>query len=98
MILSSVYMLWMYQRAFLGKVNPHAGALSDLSPKEWAPIIPLIIMMVWLGCYTNPFLRPITAANQHLLEQSKMNLELKVQNHAPLSVVPATYTEASHGR
>lgn len=97
-ILSAVYMLWMYQRAFLGKTDSHAGPLSDLSAKEWAPVIPLIIMMVWLGCYTNPFLRPITAANQHLLEQSKMNLELKVQNNNPLSVRPVVYTEASDGR
>ena len=76
--------------------------MPDLSAKEWAPVIPLIVMMVWLGCYTSPFLRPITAATQHLLEQSKMNLELKVQNSAPravpVPVLPAAYAEARHGR
>lgn len=110
-ILSAVYMLWLYQRAFLGKAAPETALVPDLTRKEWAPVIPLIVMMVWLGCYTNPFLRPITAATQHLLEQSKMNLELKVQNVGPgfqpadalpggvLSVkTVADHTEAAHGR
>jgi NADH-quinone oxidoreductase subunit M len=101
-ILSVVYMLWLYQRAFLGKADPDISRMSDLTAKEWVPVIPLMVMMVWLGCYTNPFLGPMTAANQHLLEQAKMNLELKVQNSKPLatpvSVLPAAYTEAGHGR
>jgi NADH-quinone oxidoreductase subunit M len=101
-ILSVIYMLWLYQRAFLGKADAEVSRMPDLSAKEWAPVIPLIVMMVWLGCYTSPFLRPITAATAHLLEQSKMNLELKVQNSAPgtmpVSVLPAAYAEARHGR
>jgi NADH-quinone oxidoreductase subunit M len=101
-ILSAVYMLWMYQRTFLGKAGAEASSMSDLTTKEWAPLIPLILMMVWLGCYTNPFLRPISAANQHLLEQSKMNLELKVRNHQPAQgqtvAYPVVYKEARHGR
>jgi NADH-quinone oxidoreductase subunit M len=100
-ILSAVYMLWLYQRTFLGKAGTHVSSVRDLSGKEWAPIAPLLVMMVWLGCYTTPFLRPITAATQHLLEQSKMNLEIKVQNtlpQSPASVLPVSYPEAQHVR
>lgn len=100
-ILSAVYMLWLYQRAFLGKSGSHASGIRDLSGKEWAPLVPLILMMVWLGCYTTPFLRPVTAATQHLLEQSKMNLEIKVRNTLPQSpapVLPVFYSEAQHDR
>src|SRR6185312_2993618 len=103
-ILSIVYMLWMYQRTFLGKPQQDIARFQDLSIKEWAPIVPLIIMMVWLGCYTAPFLQPISAANQHLLERSNMNIELKVRNHPPAngtpgnSILPAAFSEARNGR
>lgn len=103
-ILSIVYMLWMYQRTFLGKPQQDIARFQDLSVKEWAPIVPLIIMMVWLGCYTAPFLQPISAANQHLLERSNMNIELKVRNHPPAngtpgnSILPAAFSEARNGR
>ena len=41
-ILSAVYMLWMFQRVFYGKVtNDHNEDLPDLSVREWAIIGPL---------------------------------------------------------
>ncbi|MFZ0595296.1 MAG: NADH-quinone oxidoreductase subunit M [Bryobacteraceae bacterium] len=109
-ILSAVYMLWMYQRTFLGKPDAEVSRFADLGAKEWVPVIPMIVMMVWLGCYTLPFLRPISAANQQLLEQSKMNLELRVRNNRPVNPenadgktvratqVTAVFVETSHAR
>jgi NADH-quinone oxidoreductase subunit M len=100
-ILSAVYMLWMYQRTFLGKPDAEISTMRDLSGPEWASVVPLLILMVWLGCYTTPFLKPISAATQRLLEQSKMNLELKVLNQMPASavpVVPARLREVRNGR
>jgi NADH-quinone oxidoreductase subunit M len=93
-ILSAVYMLWMYQRTFFGKAGTEVERMRDLTTKEWAPMVPLIVMMVWLGCYTTPFLKPISAATRHLLDQSKMNLELKVRNQTP--DMPATGPRARH--
>ena len=41
-ILSAVYMLWMFQRVFYGKVtNDHNKGLPDLSFREWAIVGPL---------------------------------------------------------
>lgn len=103
-ILSAVYMFWTYQRTFLGKPRQDIARFQDLSVREWAPIAPLLIMMVWLGCYTAPFLQPISAANQHLLERSNMNIELKVRNHPPSgaaqrsAVLPVAFSEARDGR
>jgi NADH-quinone oxidoreductase subunit M len=103
-ILSAVYMLWTYQRTFLGQPQQDIVRFQDLSIKEWAPIAPLLVMMIWLGCYTSPFLQPITSANQHLLERSNMNIELKVRNQLPSGstssavILPAAFSEARHGR
>ncbi len=108
-ILSVVYMLWLYQRTFLGKPGHDVTALADLRTTEWAAIVPLLVMMAWLGTYTQSFMPPITAATQHLLEQSKMNLEIKVRNLPPPRsiapatipaeiVLPAAWKETVHGR
>jgi len=41
-ILSAVYMLWMFQRVFYGKItNSHNADLKDLSFREWAIVGPL---------------------------------------------------------
>ncbi len=67
-ILSAVYMLWMYQRVFFGEVaSAVAARMPDLSFRECAVILPLIVLMVWLGISTNGVLGPISAANGALL-------------------------------
>jgi NADH-quinone oxidoreductase subunit M len=77
-ILSAAYMLWMYQRTFLGRLNEHAAAITDLTRKDWIPLLPLLILMAWLGCYTQSFMPPISAATSRLLEQTTMNDQYRV--------------------
>jgi NADH-quinone oxidoreductase subunit M len=71
-ILSAVYMLWMVQRVFYGE-TPHEVKrhMPDMSPREWAIVVPLIILMVWMGIGTQSFLPPITANNTQLLQVMK---------------------------
>jgi NADH-quinone oxidoreductase subunit M len=80
-VLSAAYMLWMYQRTFLGKPNPHWTSFPDLSPRDWAPLLPLIGLMVWLGMYTQSFMPTISSATSHLLEQTNMNNQYQVLVH-----------------
>jgi NADH-quinone oxidoreductase subunit M len=78
-ILSACYMLWLYQRVFYGDTpQPVAHHVPDLNRREWAAVAPLIIMMAWMGVYTQSFLPPITRTNATILEQSKMNVEVRV--------------------
>jgi NADH-quinone oxidoreductase subunit M len=72
-ILSAAYMLWMYQRVFLGKTHKGTETFADLSLGDWLPVTPLLLMMVWLGCYTQTFMPVISAATKNLLEQTQMN-------------------------
>jgi NADH-quinone oxidoreductase subunit M len=82
-ILSAAYMLWMYQRTFLGKANERNAQFSDLTGREWAPMVPLILLMVWLGCYAQSFLPSIGQATAHLLEQTSMSNEYRVSVPLP---------------
>ncbi|MGA8026355.1 MAG: NADH-quinone oxidoreductase subunit M [Bryobacteraceae bacterium] len=82
-ILSAAYMLWMYQRTFWGKTSDRTSSMSDLKFREWAPVLPLIALMVWLGSYTQSFMPPITSATSHLLEQTSMNNEYRVKVDMP---------------
>jgi NADH-quinone oxidoreductase subunit M len=73
MVLGAVYMLWMYQRVFLGKLDKQANrAISDIGMREKLLLFPIIIMMLWIGVYSAPFLRPMDASLQ-FVQQRIMN-------------------------
>ncbi len=82
-ILSAAYMLWMYQRAFFGKPDDRLTSFYDLRGRDWASVVPLIVMMIWLGSYTQSFMPPITAATSHLLDQTNMSNEYRVKVRLP---------------
>jgi len=65
-ILNAAYMLWLYQRMFFGTIdNPKNEKLTDMNGREWAYMIPLVVMSLWIGVYPKPFLefiqRPVNA-------------------------------------
>jgi NADH-quinone oxidoreductase subunit M len=65
-ILNAAYMLWLYQRMFFGNIeNPKNEKLSDLSGREWAYMLPLVVLSLWIGVYPKPFLayieKPVNA-------------------------------------
>jgi NADH-quinone oxidoreductase subunit M len=65
MILGAVYMLWMYQRVFLGKVTQPANLeMPDLCMREKLILIPIFVMMLWIGVFSAPFLRRMDASIQ----------------------------------
>src|SRR6185369_12251776 len=59
-ILSAVYMLWMYQRVIWGEIkNERNATLLDMVGRERIMLAPLLIVMLWMGIYSNFFLRPM---------------------------------------
>jgi NADH-quinone oxidoreductase subunit M len=68
-ILSAVYMLWMFQRVNYGAVtNEKNRGLRDLSPREWIVITPICVMAVFMGMVPNVFLAPMEPAVQRTVE------------------------------
>lgn len=70
-ILNAGYMLWLYQRMFFGNVdNPKNENLPDMSGREWAYMIPLVVLSLWIGVYPKTFtdyiVKPVSAVVQQV--------------------------------
>jgi NADH-quinone oxidoreductase subunit M len=62
-ILSAVYMLWMFQRVNYGAVtNPENEGLKDMSAREGWVLVPAIAMAVFMGVAPWVFLKPMAPA------------------------------------
>ena len=69
-ILGAAYMLWMYRRVIFGElVKDDLKKFSDLSLREMAIMVPLVLAVLWLGLYPKPFLDAINPSIERLLEQ-----------------------------
>ena len=79
-ILSACYMLWLYQRVFYGEVNSEVRShVFDLKSREWVAVVPLIVMMVWMGVYPQSFLPPVGKVTAKVLDQTQVNVPFRVQ-------------------
>ncbi len=55
-VLGAAYLLWLYQRVFFGPVtNPKNEKLADLTPRELATFVQLLILAFVIGIYPKPF-------------------------------------------
>jgi len=74
-IFAAVYMLWLLQRVFFGKItNDKNRKLADLSWREIGLMIPLLFLMVYMGVYPKPFLEAskesVVAIQKRVMEQA----------------------------
>ena len=103
LVLSALYVLWLYQRMMGGPVRlpggddgddgndgaEHARRLSDLVPREVAVVAPLIALLLILGIYPKPALDVITPA----VDDTLVSIEIS----RPEPVVPAERPVAESG-
>ncbi len=89
-IFAAVYLLWMYQRVFFGAITKESNRrLPDLSAREWAILVPVLLLIVWIGVYPASFTGRTEASVQALIAQVQSKAAA-----APASVlwVPAVVT------
>ena len=79
-VLSATYMLWMFQRVNYGEVTDESSArLVDLTPREWAVIVPVVAISVLMGVLPNLFLRPIEPSVQRMVNQVQQSAPVRIQ-------------------
>jgi NADH-quinone oxidoreductase subunit M len=83
-ILSAVYMLWMFQRVYYGTVTHEENAtLPDLLPREWAAVLPLCALAVVMGVLPTLFLKPMEASVDALVQKVQATQQLQVRDQRP---------------
>jgi NADH-quinone oxidoreductase subunit M len=81
LVLSSIYMLWLYQRVMTGPVAPGNERIRDLVPREVVVVAPLMALLLVLGVYPKPVLDIINPAVD--------NTMTTIGQHDPAPIAPA---------
>lgn len=69
-VLTVAYMLWMLQRVVWGESTRKEGVVvTDLNSREIATLIPLLVLVFWIGFYPQPFLDRMRASVAHLVSE-----------------------------
>ncbi len=67
-ILGAAYMLYLYRRVIFGKLEKdNLKKLLDLEPREVAVMVPLVLLVLWMGIYPTPFLNVFDASVANLI-------------------------------
>jgi NADH-quinone oxidoreductase subunit M len=80
-IIAAVYLLWMYQRVFYGKiVHEENERLKDITFREGFSIAVLIVLAIWMGVYPEPFFARMEPSLALVLER----FQSATMSHLPL--------------
>jgi NADH-quinone oxidoreductase subunit M len=87
-ILNAGYMLWLYQRMFFGNIeNPKNRNLPDMSGREWAYMMPLVVLSLWIGVYPKTFIDYIQQPVAAVVRQVRPDYPMP--GAPPVTVTPA---------
>jgi len=97
-ILSAVYMLWMFQRVMFGELtNPKNQVLADLNAREVIIMLPLVALIFVMGLFPTPFLDKMAPAIDKVVQQAKQKqVAQTVIPQVPMSM-PMQMQMAPHG-
>ena len=69
-VLSVAYMLWMLQRVIWAEhTRPPGTVFTDLNGRELATLLPLLVLVFWIGLNPGPFLERVQASVEHLVAE-----------------------------
>ena len=68
-IVAAVYLLWMFRRVMFGALDKEENQkLTDLNRNEIIVLVPLVLLMFWLGFNSGPFLKQIDKSSAMILK------------------------------
>lgn len=68
-IVGAGYMLWLYQRMFFQDVSTKVQGLSDVNGREFITLLPMVVLIFWIGIYPNAFLSLMHPTVENLLKR-----------------------------
>jgi len=90
-VLGAVYMLWLYQRTMFGRLDREENrTLADLSVREIATLLPLLLLAFWIGVYPKPFFA--------VLEEPVDRLVLQVEGRYEFPETSPGFARAAESR
>ena len=66
-LLNAAYFLWSFQRIFLGKLNEKYADMPEINGRELFTLVPLAILVIFLGIYPTPVLNVMKATMANLI-------------------------------
>lgn len=67
-ILTAAYMLWALQRMFLGTLPERWNELTDINGRELVALVPLAVIVIFLGIYPTPILNLMMSSVNQLAD------------------------------
>lgn len=87
-ILAAVYMLWMFRRVMFGPITHEENRnMKDLNFREIALLVPIMIMIVWIGIRPGDFLQYSEVQVEDYLEQ-QIHKAAEISANANTSELP----------
>ncbi|MGD0782893.1 MAG: proton-conducting transporter membrane subunit, partial [Candidatus Aminicenantales bacterium] len=81
-ILSAAYLLWMYQRVMHGPiVHDKIRSYTDLNAREIALVVPIVILMLWMGLFPGPLLNKMDATVTRYIQALKGQEKIFILKH-----------------
>ncbi|HQZ17179.1 MAG TPA: NADH-quinone oxidoreductase subunit M, partial [Vicinamibacteria bacterium] len=98
-ILSAAYILWMVQRVMYGEVTNEKNAnLPDLSTREWATLLPLVFLALFMGVFSSLFTPSIEKPVMKIIQDARralpVNERVRLIPAPPSEPAPSTEKEA----
>jgi NADH-quinone oxidoreductase subunit M len=91
-ILAAIYLLWLIQKVFYGPMtNEENKHVPEIAWNEIAALVPLIVLMVWIGVHPNTFLKRMSPSVQELVsvvKQEKSGHVMEANNVGRASARP----------
>jgi NADH-quinone oxidoreductase subunit M len=75
-IFAAAYLLWALQRIIFNPLDKDENrGLADLSPRELAVLLPLVLGIIWMGLYPRPVLARMESSAQQYVDHLQPVLE-----------------------
>ncbi|MEK7668109.1 MAG: NADH-quinone oxidoreductase subunit M [Gemmatimonadota bacterium] len=90
-IFAAAYLLWALKRMLYGRLDkPENEALTDLTRREWGVLVPLLVVIVWLGLFPGPVLRRMEPSSRRFIELVRMRAPELVPRVPAAAPAPAS--------